>query len=154
MAIRFQPAKYGGRTSGQGAELPIAAAAEFNRGAPVALSGGEIIEFAGGATVTGIVGVALHGTEGAGDSTSPSGLATVAKAHPGQVFLGQCHASAAVETDLSALEIGDTYGVIELAGEWLVDLDDESDVVLTIEKIDDDLDIVWFKFLDSAIVAI
>lgn len=154
MSIRFQPAKFGGNTSVQGIELPIEATAEFTRGAVLALNAGEVEEHGGGATVTGILGVAGHGTEGAGDSTSPSGQAVVFKAHPGQMYMGQClNDSSEVETDLSALEVGDTYGIIKHTDDvWYIDLDDETNVVATIEKIDDDLDIVLFKFLDSAVV--
>ncbi len=152
--IHLQPAKFGGNTSVKGLELPIEATAEFTIGAVLALNAGEVEEHAGATTVTGILGVSGHGTEGAGDSESPSGECVVFKAHGGQVYLGQMIDTAVVKTDLSGIVVGVEYGIIKVGGDWYVDFEDTTNVVLTIQKVDDNLDIVWFKFLDSAVVVI
>lgn len=153
MAIRFQPAKFPRGEAPDVQEITPGSTATFLRGAPVALSSGELIEHAGATTVTGIVGVALHGCD-TGVSDSPSGQVAVAKAAHGQVYIGQCISSSAVVTDLAgaSVAIGDQYGMLKhTTDEWFVDLDDTTNVVLEISRFDDNLDIVWFKFLDSAI---
>ncbi len=154
MSIHIQPAKFGGNTSVKGLELPIEATAEFTIGAPLALNAGEVEEHAGTTVVDGILGISGHGTEAAGDSESPSGDCVVFKAHGGQVYLGQMTDTGVVKTDLSSVVIGTEYGFLKVGDDWFVDFEDTGDVVLTIEKVDDDLDIVWFKFLDSAVVNI
>ena len=157
MAIRFQPAKFPHGHVPDTQELTPEASQTFLRGSVVSLVTGEIIIHPGVAVVTSCFGVALHGMESAGVSESPSGLVAVAKAAPDQTYLGQVVNSDVdvdvVLTDLSAILVGDQYGfVINAAGEHLVDYFDETNVVLEIEKIDDNLDIVWFKFLASAIL--
>jgi len=55
-----------------------------------------------------------------------------------------------VLTDLSSLIIGEQYGIIiNTAGEWAVDTSETTSLIVEITRIDDDLDIVWFKILDS-----
>ena len=157
MSFRFQPAKFPHGHVPDTQEYTPESSQTFIRGVVVDLTGGEIIIHPGGTTVTDIFGVALHGMASAGVSDSPSGLVAVAKADPDQTYLGQVVAGGVDEdvvlTDLSGIAVGDHYGfIINTAGEHLVDFSDTTNVVLEIEKIDDNLDIVWFKFLASAIV--
>lgn len=157
MPMRFQPAKFGQSEVPNVQEYPGYNDPTFLRGAPVSydVSNDGLIVHPGTTTVTDILGIALHGIT-AGVSESPSGLVAVAKAK-NQEFVGQVVAGGVsanvVLTDLSGISIGDQYGMIvgtDPAGVWYVDFSDTSNVVLEISRIDDDLDIVWFKFLDSA----
>lgn len=157
MAIRFQPAKFPHGHVPDTQEYTPEENQTFLRGSVVKLIDGEILIHPGGAVVTAIFGVAMHGMESAGVSNSPSGLVAVAKAAPDQTYLGQVVAGGVDEdvvlTDLSDLTVGDFYGfIINTAGEHLVDYSDTTNVVLEIEKIDDELDIVWFKFIASALL--
>ena len=154
MSIRFQPTKFG-----LGAPAPNTqgytpdAALTCLRGAPMTYvpGGDDVIEHVGGATVTLILGVAAHDVSVAGTSDDVSGNVLVHKAS-NQEFAGSVLASAAVVTDLSGISIGDEYGFIKHSdNEWYVDFDDTTNVVLTITKIDDNLNIVWFRFLASAV---
>lgn len=157
MPIRMQPAKFPHGEVPDVLGYTPESAQTFLRGSIVALSSGEVIIAPLLTTVAGIVGVSLNGLASAGVSDSPSGEIQVARAQPGQIYLGQVVAGGVdvdvVLTDLSSLSVGDQYGaIINTAGEHMVDFSDTTNVILEIEKIDDDLDIVWFKFLPSAVI--
>jgi hypothetical protein len=155
MAIRFQPAKFGQSEVANVQSYDPYSTVTAYRGAPVQydVANDGIIVHPGTTTVIDILGIILHDIV-AGVSDDPAGLCVVAKAK-NQEFIGQVVAGGVdvdvVLTDLSGISIGDQYGmIINTAGEWFVDFSDTTNVVLEIARIDDDLDIVWFKFLDSA----
>lgn len=152
MPPRIQPSKFGQQKAPDSFQYTPNATLSVERGAVVTYDTGndELDEHAGGATVTGILGVTGHGCS-SGESDDPSGLVLVNKAKD-QEFVGPMLESAAIKTDLSDVSIGDQYGIIKHTDDiWYVDFDDTGDVVVQITKIDDDLDLVWFRFLESAI---
>lgn len=155
MSIRFQPSKFGlGSPAPNTQGYTPDAALTCLRGAPITyqVAGDDVTEHAGGGVVTLILGVAAHDVTVAGTSDDVSGNVIVHKAS-NQEFAGTClTAGSAVATDLSGVSIGDTYGFIKHSdNEWYVDLGDTGNVVLTITKIDDNINIVWFRFLVSAV---
>lgn len=152
MSIRIQPAKFGHSAVPNVQGYTPNASLTLLRGAPVTfdVANDELIEFPGTTTVTDLLGFALADCT-AGVSDSPDGQVLVAKAK-NQEFAGQCIASAAVVTDLSSVVVGTDYGLLKDSdGQWYVDLDDETNVVAMITRVDDDLDIVWFRIIDSAV---
>jgi hypothetical protein len=103
-----------------------------------------------GATVTGIYGVALEDVV----AGNPDGVApecAIAKADRNTVFIGQVTASGAILTDLSSILIGVQYGLLEVAGTQYVDKDDVTHVVVQIVDTDENLNIAYFKFIESAL---
>jgi hypothetical protein len=153
MSIRLQPSKFGsvgGFPEGQ--NFTADAALTCLRGAVLRYlpAGDDVAEHPGTTTVVDILGVALCDVT-AGVSDDPAGTVPVALATD-VVFCGQMIESAAVKTDLSDVSIGDDYGIIKHTdNEWYIDFGDTTDVVARITKIDDDLNLVWFRFLASAI---
>jgi hypothetical protein len=152
---RFQTAR---RASGppEIAEFDIEATATFSAGAPVQRDATPnfIEEFAGGAVVVGIVGVALFGVEAgvpAGKGSTAFGTRVLIEiANHDQEFWGQLTNGGSVVSPSSADE-GVEYGVLEVGGEWFVDQADTGDVVLTVTRAYPEIDTVLFKFLASAV---
>lgn len=153
MSIRFQPSKFGTSPAPDTQGYTPHASNSLVRGAVVTFNSGtdRVDEHAGGGVVTGILGVAGCDVN-SGASDDPAGTLPVFKAKD-QEFVGSALTGAsAVATDLSGVSITDQYGVIKHTDdEWYVDLGDTSDKVVQITKIDDDLNLVWFRFLESAI---
>ena len=153
MSIRMQPSRFGTSPAPNVQGYTPGAGQTYLRGAVVTyvVASDDVDEHAGGAVVTLVLGVSAHDVT-AGVSDDVSGNVTVYKALD-QEFAGSVlTAASAVATDLSGVSIGDTFGIIKHTdNEWYVDLGDTGDVVLTISKIDDNLNIVWFRFLLSAV---
>jgi hypothetical protein len=152
--IRFQPAKFGQSEVPEVQSYDPYSTVTAYRGAPVTYdtTNAGIIIFAGALAVIDLLGIMLHDVV-AGVSDDPAGKCVVAKAK-GQEFVGQCVNGGSdpdvVLTDLSSLIIGEHYGIIiNTAGGWAVDTSETTSVIVEITRIDDDLDIVWFKILDS-----
>ncbi len=153
--IRFQPSR---RSSGppEVKEFDIQASATFPHGAPMQRDTVEsdIEEHAGGATVTGIIGVSEFGvSSGVPAAKGSTGFGTrvlVAIAQQDIEFAGTMINASVVQTPNAAND-GTQYGMIKDGGEWYVDEADTSDVVLTITGFDANRQIVFFKFLQSAI---
>ena len=109
----------------------------------------------GGATVTGIVGTAL-GTVASGTVPHPGTKVMVALANTRTLWLGQIYdvSASAVATAAVATHEGVQYGMVEpTAGEWYVDEEDESNVVLTVVRVLTQINCVLFRWLESAIEA-
>lgn len=152
MPPRIQPSKFGQQKAPDSQQYTPNATLSIERGAVVTYDNAndELDEHAGGATVDGILGVSGHGCA-SGESDDPSGLVLVFKAKD-QEFCGPVLSSGAQQTDLSGISIHDEFGIIKHTDNvWYVDQDDVTNVVLAVTKIDDDLDLVWFRFLESAI---
>ncbi len=153
--IRFQPSR---RASGapEYKEFDIQASATFPDGAPMQRDTVEsdIEEHAGGATVTGIIGVSAFGaSSGVPAAKGSTGFGTrmgVSIAQQDTEFVGTMINAGVVQTP-NAGNDGTQYGMIKVVGEWYVDEADTSDVVLTITDFDANRQIVFFKFLASAI---
>lgn len=154
MPFRLQPSKIagsGGMVPSSGPDLAPEATQTFEKGTVVTVTAGEIVEHALGATVVGIYGVSLVGVS-SGVSDDPSGNIQVAKADRNTVFVAKAISGGQVQTDLSGVDVGDQYGLLQHTDDaTYVDLADVTNVVLQVEKVDDDLDLVWFKFLESAL---
>lgn len=157
MSVRIQPSQFPHGEVPWVQGLTPNSSATFLRGCAVAInSSGEAIIHPLAAVVDDFYGIALCDVT-SGVSDSPSGEVQVARATKDATFLGQVVAGGVdvdvVLTDLSGLSVGDKYGmIINTAGEHMVDFSDTTNVVLQITKIDDNLDIVWFQFLEAATV--
>lgn len=153
MSIRMQPSKFGTSPAPNTQGYTPGAGETFLRGAVVTyvVASDDVDEHAGGGVVTLVLGIAAHDVT-SGVSDDVSGEVLVFKALD-QEFAGSALTGAsAVATDLSGVSIGDVYGIIKHTdNEWYVDLGDIANPVLTITKIDDNLNIVWFRFLLSAV---
>jgi len=152
--IRFQPAVKPDRGF-EVRQLTPEAAATIAIGEPVQRNAGspEFIEaHAGGATVTGILGVALApATTGTPLFGSTIG---VAMANTDTEFLGQIWdvSGGAVATAAVGTHEGVSFGYVEpTAGEWYVDEEDTTNVVLRVTRVIPQWNAVLFKFLASAI---
>lgn len=124
-------------------------------GEPVQRNSGdpELIEaFAGGATVTGLVGTA-QGRVAAGVLEFGTQI-PVAIATRDVLWLGQIYdvSAGAIATAAAATHEGNQYGIVEpTAGEWFIDEEDTSAVVLTVERIFTQLNAALFRWIASAI---
>lgn len=152
MPVRFQPSRH---PAGE-----VASVQGYTPASDQTIVKGDIVTYDNAADdlnehglatdVEDVLGVALEGAE-SGTADSPSGEVAVAKATRDTVFMGQVVNSSAVVTDLSSISIGDQYGVVVLDGIHYVDEEDTSNVLVQIVDIDDDIDVVWFKFLESTL---
>jgi len=156
MPFRMQPAQFphGGwpesddRTPGSDQTYP--------RGTPVTwdTASQELDEHALSTTVTGILGVSLEGVT-AGVAHNPSGKVGVALASRSNVFMAKLvNASGVIQTAATS-NINVNYGLLDISSgldEWTaVDEDDVTHVVVEVIGIDTDRNIVFFKFIESAI---
>lgn len=150
--IHFQPSRLNGLGAPEVTEELIQAAATFSIGAPLQRDAtpSDFEEHAGGAVVTGIVGVALQAVT-AGVAAFGSKV-QVARAGPQVEFLGQLSNTGSVVTP-DAANLGVSYGMIKVGDDWYVDEADTTDVVLKVTQIFPDIQAVLFKFIASAIAA-
>lgn len=148
--VHFQPSRLNGLGAPEVTEENVQAAATFTIGAVLQRDAvpGDVEEHAGGATVTGIIGVALQ----AATSGVPAfgTKVQVARAGPQIEFLGQLSNAGAVVTP-DAANLGVSYGIVKVTNDWYVDETDTTNVVLTVTKIMPEHQAVLFKFLASAI---
>ena len=152
MGFKIQPSKVSaGPAAPEVFPLTPEAAQTFEKGAPIRIVSGEAQEHPLVTTVTGLYGFALEGMASAGVSDNPSGDVHVAKANRMTEFVAQCVTSAVLETDLSAVSIGDQYGLLKSGTDFYVDLSDQVNVHVQITKIDDNLNVVWFAVLESVL---
>lgn len=154
--IHFQPAR--SSKVPEIREFPVESSATIALGAPLQRDGtntDEVEEHAGGDTVTGIIGVALQGaTAGTPDFGEKI---QVAIASEDQEFLGQIRDSGGSTwptiTNDGTYE-GNEYGIIEVNGNWFIDEDDTTDVVVRVTKELPGIGgsgAVLFKFIPTAI---
>ncbi len=162
MTFRMQPSKLDGSAGlspQSGPDIGVEAAELFPKGAVLRLDTTTLLleEHPLGVTVVDVHSVSLAGVEVAGTLDDPSQLMVYARANLQTEFVAKVDNAGSVVTDIaaSAIEIGLEFGLIKvgagLDGEWRVDELDTTDVLCVITKIDDDLDLVWFKFLSSTL---
>jgi hypothetical protein len=153
--IYFQPSQ--SRSAPEIQQMTPTSSATIAIGEPVQRNAtdDELIEaHTGSTTVTGIVGVAL-GVVTAGTPAFGSTI-PVAIASSEVLFLGQIYdvSASALATAAAGTHEGNSYGFVEpTAGEWYVDEEDTTDIVLQVQKIFTGLNAVLFRFLASAIAA-
>lgn len=156
MPFRMQPAQfpYGGFPEGD--ERTPGSDQTYPKGVPVTWSTAsqELDEHAGGATVTNILGVSLDGVE-AGVAQNPSGKVNFAYAGRGNVFMAKLINGSGVVQTVDAANINVTYGILKVSTGmnqwWGVDESDTTNVVVEVISIDTELNVVFFKFIESAI---
>lgn len=151
--IYFQPSRFG--AAPEIIHYQPTSSATLALGEPVQRNSGdpELIEaHAGGATVTGILGTSM------GLVTSgvvPYGSTVqVAIARRDTLWLGQVYdvSASAVATAAAGTHEGNTYGMVEpTAGQWYVDEEDTSNVVLRVVKVLPKINAVLFRWIGSAI---
>lgn len=150
MAWVIQPSSRPGDAIPTVMSYVVASGETFKMGTPVTYSSG--LEELDTSDVTEIIGVSLAGADTAQTPDWPASTSAkipVALNEPDQMWTSMVHASAALLTDLSNVTIGERYGVVKLSSYWYVDYDDTSADVVEIMDKDDDLNIVYFKFLSS-----
>lgn len=132
------------------------AAAEFPKGTLVTFNTGtqRLDEHAGGATVTNIAGVSLEGVR-AGDADNPSGTVNFTKATRSNVYVASLVNAGGVVQVPDAANLNVNYGLLKVgSGQnawWGVDESNVTDVVVEVIDIDLERDLVYFKFIESAI---
>ncbi len=152
MPFQMQP----GRTLGSAGNVPdvatlLAGALTCSKGQLIKDSSGTAIIHPLTGTVLLVYGVSLE-ADVAGVADGPdSSILHIARAERETEFVSKCVTSSVIETDLSGVSVGDTYGIITVSNQDYVDLSDTSDVLVTITKVDDDINIVWFTFLPSTL---
>lgn len=128
--------------------------ATLTLGEPVARDGDPelIVAHGGGATVTGILGTAL-GMVTAGAVPHPGTKVMVAIANRKTLWLGQVYdvSASAVATVAKATHEGVEFGMIEAGGNWYVDEEDTTDVVLRVMRVLPEINAVLFRWIGSAI---
>jgi len=151
--IYFQPSRREGPP--EIIHYPPTSSATLALGEPVQRNSSDpeqIEAHAGGATVTGILGTAL-GTVTSG--TVPFGSTVqVAIARRDTLWLGQIYdvSASAVATAAAGTHEGNEYGMVEpTAGEWYVDEEDTSNVVLRVVKVLPKINACLFRWIGSAI---
>lgn len=151
MPIRIQPSRFDvSRGVPPIRNRGIVAAQTFTKGAPLALNAGSVQEHAGGATVTGFYAIANEDVTAGASSGPESTLCNASECHPSQIFMGQLDNGGSVAT-VDAANLDVDYGLLETSGDWYVDELDVTNVVVQVVDIDTDLNVVFFKFLASAI---
>jgi len=153
MSIKFKPS----RTTLSAFEVRNAlpeSSATFVVGAPLQRDNtntDEIEEHAGGATVTGIIGVAgAPVTSGTPEFRSD---ALYYAANQQTEFVGQVISSGTVQTisTTPGTYEGNEYGMVKSGSDWYVDAADITNVHLTVTKEMPEINAVLFKFLATAI---
>jgi len=128
----------------------------FSRGTPVTwdASAQTLDEHAGSTTVTNILGIAMSGvTTTAVDD--PSGKVDVAFALHPTIFMAKLVGSTGTIQTVATSNIGVLYGILKVStlrnAWWGVDEDDTTNVVCEVIDIDVDRNLVYFRFIDSAV---
>lgn len=128
----------------------------YPKGTPVTFDTGsqELDEHAGAAVVTNILGVSYEGVE-SGDAQNPDGKVGLASAARSNVFLAKLTDGSGTVVVPDEANLNVEYGMLKngtgLDQWWSVDEDDTTNVVLEVIGIDTERDIVYFKFIESAI---
>lgn len=153
MTVRMQPSRIPAGDAVNVQNYPPAAAADFVKGRVLGRDGsGNLIVHPLGATVTGVLGVALEGTVAAGESSNPSGEVGVAKADRNQIFIGPASDDGTPTTDLSGVDIGDQYELENINGVTHVNIAASTNELVQIIDKSQELGLLFFKFLESTLI--
>lgn len=148
----MQPAQHLSGNFIEGTDRASGSDQTYPRGTPVTWDTGskELDEHGGGSTVTNILGVSLEGTV-AGVEDNPSGRVNLALASRLNVFVAKLTNNAGVVQTPDTANINVEYGMVKTGTVWSVDESDTTDKVLEVIGIDTERDVVYFKFIESAI---
>lgn len=156
MSFAMQPSQFPHGGWAEGGELPPGSDQTYPRGTVVTWATGsqELDEHAGTDTVTGILGVTLEAAR-SGVSDNPSGNVNYASASRSNTFVAKLVNGSGVVQTVDAANIGVAYGILKvgsgLTAWWGVDEADTTHVVVRVTGIDTDRNVVFFKFIESAI---
>lgn len=156
MPFRMQPARAASGRWPEADERTPGSDQTYPAGVPVtfATASQELDEHAGGATVTDILGVSLEGVV-AGVAKNPSRTVSVAFATRHNIFMAKLTDGAGAVQTADAANINVAYGILKngtgLDQWWSVDEADTTNVVVEVIGIDTERNIVFFKFIESAI---
>lgn len=154
--FRLQPAQFPHGGWPEGLERAPGSDQTYPQGTPVTWdeASQELDEHALGATVTNILGVSLEGVV-AGDADNPSGNVSFVRANNSQVFVAKLTDGSGVVQVPDSANIGVQYGLLKNGSgsdAWFsVDEADTTNVVVEVVGIDTERDLVFFKFITSAI---
>ena len=161
MAFKIQPSQLSGSAGlVPSVTNPVPEATQvFEKGAPIRIVAGEAEEHTLVAVVVDLFGFSLKGTPlGTNDPLASIGTISVAKADRNTAFVSRAATAGAETDDISAVLLGDQFGLIKIVDDFFVDLDDVTDVVLQIVKITsgtptsaEGLNLLWWKVLESAL---
>lgn len=156
MPFRMQLARQAHGAWPEGDERTPGSDQTYPAGTPVTFATGsqELDEHPGGATVIDVLGVSLEGVN-AGVADNPSGKVSFASANRENVFMAKLTNGAGVVQTADEANINVAYGILKngtgLNQWWSVDESDVAAPVVEVEGIDTERNIVFFKWIESAI---
>lgn len=157
MPFRMQPARFPLGGYPEGSERTPGSDQLYPPGTPVTFDTGsqELDEHAGGATVTDVLGVSFSGCASTGVADDPSGKVVYASAARGNIFVAKLTNGAGTVQTPDEANLDVSYGILKngagLDQWWSVDESDAVNVVVQVVGIDTERDLVFFKFIESAI---
>ena len=156
MSFAMQPAQHLSGHFIEGTDRASGSDQTYPRGTVVTWDTGsqELDEHGGGSTVTDILGVTLEGTV-SGTEDNPSGRVSLAYASRLNVFVAKLTNGSGVVQTPDTANINVAYGILRNGSGatqwWSVDESDTGDPVVEVIGIDTERDLVFFKFIESAI---
>lgn len=156
MSFAMQPSQFPAGGWLEGDDRAPGSDQTYPRGTPVTwdTSSQELDEHGLSGTVTNILGVSVEGVV-AGAADNPSGKVGVALASRDNVFVAKLVNSSGTVQTADTANINVEYGLLEIGSgsdSWFaVDEDDTSQVVIEVIGIDTERNVVFFKFIESAI---
>lgn len=146
-----------GRMKGSAGDVPDVANLDTgsitcNKGRVITNTAGSAVLHALAGTVTNVFGISLEDCAAGVSTGAVTTLLSIARADRNTEFIsGVVESGAVVTGTMPAFVVGDTHGLITVSGQDYVDFDDTSDVLVQIRKIDTDLKVVWFLFIESTL---
>lgn len=156
MSFAMQPAQFPAGGWPEGNERAPGSDQTYPRGTPVTwdTSSQELDEHALVAVVTNILGVSLEGVA-AGVADNPSGNVSFVSANRTNTFVSKLVDSTGAVVTADTANINVQYGLLKVGSgstAWFaVDEDDTTHVVVEVIGIDTDRNLVFWKFIESAI---
>ena len=156
MPFQMQPAQFPTGGYPEGRERAPGSDQTYYRGTPVTwdTASQELDEHALGATVTNILGVSAEGVV-AGTAENPSTYVNYYASTRSNVFMASLTNNAGVVQTPDTANINVQYGLVKTGSGtdavFTVDESDTTHVVVEVVDIDTERNIVFFKFIESAI---
>lgn len=153
MPFRLQPSKTDGSAGDvpDVVNIPVATGETFRKGTVLQLTSGELEEVAAD-TTTGLYAVSLEDAED-GSPDNPSDDLTAARINLQTAFYVAVYDSGAgaVVTDLSTISVGDTGDAEVVNDVYYFDTASSASAVFEVVAIEDDLNLLLVKFIESTI---